>query len=89
MEPVKIQKPISSVETHTSTGSLRPTEVHYAGHSKHCECIEIAKQFERAYAERTAKMALLERVARAAQSHHHLANEEGCSICVYLRELNG
>lgn len=60
----------------------------YAGHTTHCECEKIAKEFERAYTERTRKMALLERVARAAQSHRHYENEKECPICIYLRELN-
>ena len=60
----------------------------YAGHTTHCECEKIAKEFERAYAERTRKMALLERVARAAERHLHKDSETECPICIYLRECN-
>ena len=84
------ENPISpSAEAHSAKGSALPDGANYAGHSKHCECEKMAKEFERAYTERTRTMALLERVARAAQRHRHAIEETECPICIYLRELNG
>jgi len=60
----------------------------YAGHTTHCECEKIAKETERAYARIVLKNNLLERVARAAEKHHHVSDEKECAICIYLRELH-